>query len=324
MNDAAYAASGLARLEVLLGDFLSAERGSTFLVGLLDRSLRVIEHERNGTLTHDCEALSAHLTSLRDRLIGGPSGVADHAAELPTISTLTVPTAATVVAATDGSIANTDEYDVDLDLLQARTCPICAKSWQGVYDFLCSWQYALSIDPAAREAHRADGGFCPFHTWQLASLASPQGLARGCPPLAERAAREVRALDGLPGSVAATRLEGLLPDQAHCRACRIQVEGERRTARGLLALIETSEGRIGLRRGPGLCLRHLQQILPGAREQTVSFLTGEESDRLQQASDAMRSFALKVEARRRDLVIKEEEAAGERTLSLLAGERTIR
>ena len=323
MNDAEYAASGLARLEALLGDFLSAERGSAFLVGLLDRALRVVEREREGALAGDCETLAAHLTSLRDRLLDGSAAAVDHEDELPMISALAVSSVAVAAPAREGRVTP-EEHDVEADLLQARTCPICAVAWQGVYEFLCSWQYALSIDPAAREAHRADGGFCAFHTWQLASLASPQGLARGFPPLAERAAREVHALSGLPGPAAADRLKELLPDQDACRACRIQSDGERRAARRLLGLLDTPEGGVGLRRGPGLCLRHLHQLLPFASERVAGVLTDQQSDRLQQSSDAMRSFSLKIEARRRDLVIKEEESSGERTLALLAGERTIR
>jgi len=116
--------------------------------------------------------------------------------------------------------------------LKSSTCPVCAAIRRSTFDFLCHWQYALATDKASRLSHRADGGFCRRHTWELEAVASPLGICVGYPTLVERFAEEAAGLAGLPATAAAVRLGTILPD-ASCRLCALEREASR-TALDLL------------------------------------------------------------------------------------------
>jgi small GTP-binding protein len=203
-------------------------------------------------------------------------------------------------------------------------CPLCAAVQAATWEYLCHWQYTLATDAAAREILRADGGFCPRHTWALEAIASPRGLCMAYPPLLDTLAREIRGITRLDPPAMRQRLGALLAAPERCRLCRFERERTAAARQEFLALLRTLEGRTSYLRSPGLCLPHLYSVVTDSTEDDViSFLLKTASQRLHAAAEDMRSYVLKVEARRRDLLTPSEEHVSRRVPALLAGTREI-
>lgn len=205
--------------------------------------------------------------------------------------------------------------------LRGGSCPICTIVRGAVWEFLCHWQYALATDEAARQVFRADGGFCNEHTWALEAVASPRGMCVGYPPLLDRLEAEVGGLADLPASTMRDRLRAVLPDTERCRLCAFRRQREGAALSGFASLLESQDGRKAYLRSPGLCLPHLQALLGiGENQQTASFLVEAIARHLSTAAEDMRSYALKVDARRRDLITPPEEQSSVRVPTLLTGD----
>jgi hypothetical protein len=207
--------------------------------------------------------------------------------------------------------------------LAAGTCPLCAVAFDAVYDFLCHWQYALATDAAAQRAFRAAGGFCARHTWLLERVSSPHGLSIGYPPLLDHLAEQLQRLAGLPAEAMGERVAALLPRADTCAACRLQARAEQAAAERLAAELATPAGRAALEQAHGLCLAHLALVLTALDRAQAAALVRREARRLADVAEALRSYALKFEARRRELMTREEEEAPRQALTLVAGAERV-
>ncbi len=207
--------------------------------------------------------------------------------------------------------------------LEAGVCPLCAAAFDAVYDFLCHWQYALATDAAAQRAFRAAGGFCARHTWLLERVSSPHGLSLGYPPLLDHLAGQLQRLAGLPAAAANERVAALLPRAETCAACRVQARQEQASAEQLAAELATPAGQAALERAGGLCLAHLALLLTALDRAAATALVRHEARRLADVAEALRSYALKLEARRRELMTDEEEEAPRQALTLVAGAERV-
>ncbi len=212
---------------------------------------------------------------------------------------------------------------VERSALAAGTCPLCAAAFDAVYDFLCHWQYALATDAAAQRAFRAAGGFCARHTWLLERVSSPHGLSIGYPPLLDHLADQLQRLAGLPAEAMGERVAALLPRAETCAACRVQARQEQASAEQLAAELATPAGQAALERASGLCLAHLALLLTALDRAATTALVRHEARRLADVAEALRSYALKFEARRRELMTAEEEEAPRQALTLVAGAERV-
>ena len=102
--------------------------------------------------------------------------------------------------------------------LQAWGCPECNHLMDAAFEFYRKFQYKLSVDGPTQRLFADHLGFCRLHTWQLAAIASPQGLSLGYPRLLERMSATLSSLLDRPleafGPVAA-----LIPNHANCQVC---------------------------------------------------------------------------------------------------------
>jgi hypothetical protein len=209
--------------------------------------------------------------------------------------------------------------------LRGRSCPICASVLKEVYDFFCSWQYQLATQEAAQQAYAETHGFCHFHAWRLEEIGSPRGLSGGLPPLAERTARELREIAGLSREQRPERLAEILPRRADCLACHVRDRAEEEYCRFLMRYLEPAENRKEFSHSQGVCLPHLKAIL--ARDppaEAADFLLAEQARRLEETAEEMHAYAVKFDARHRDLVTPGEEDATRRVLVHLLGEKDYR
>jgi GTP-binding protein EngB required for normal cell division len=209
--------------------------------------------------------------------------------------------------------------------LRSRSCPICVSVLKEVYDFFCSWQYQLATQEAAQQAYAESHGFCHFHAWALEGIASPRALSLGLPALAERTAREVREIAGQPGPERQERLGDLSPRSADCRACQARDRAADEYGRYLIRWLTEPAARKEYSRSQGICLPHLQSILAMEPPPEVAdFLFEEQARHLEETAEEMHSYAVKFEARHRDLFTSGEEDATRRVLVHLLGEREYR
>ena len=134
--------------------------------------------------------------------------------------------------------------------------------------------------------------------------------------------QEIGALSLLPTATIRDRLTAILPDTTGCRLCAFRRQREGQALRQLATLLDTADGRADYLRSSGLCLPHVQALLAiGVSQEAAAFLIDETSRHLSTAAEDMRGYALKFDARRRDLITPPEERSHVRVPALLAGVR---
>ncbi len=180
--------------------------------------------------------------------------------------------------------------------LSTRGCPVCNRMVHASSHFLAHWQYAIAIREDAQRMHALSLGFCPLHTWQLAAVASPQGISQGYPGVMERLSTELFRMAEGTSEVQKT-VRGLVQDSRHCRVCSLMRETETAYLKDFAAFVQTPEGQSMYRHSQGVCLRHLgllTAILPS--KELVRFLLEHAAQRFSEISEDMQSFTLKRDA----------------------------
>ncbi len=213
--------------------------------------------------------------------------------------------------------------DFDRDLA-TRGCPACAHMIRATHRFLARFQYTLAVAEQTQRLYASTLGFCPLHTWQLAAVASPQGLSQGYPPLLERLSADLSRLAEAEETPSSDAVRKLVQSAKGCRLCQLLQESETDYLKRLAAFIETEHGRKVYAYAQGVCLRHLGQLIDFvAARGTVRLLVTHASRKFSAISDNMQAFALKYDARRGHSQNKDERDASMRALIHTAGEREV-
>jgi small GTP-binding protein len=206
-----------------------------------------------------------------------------------------------------------------------RSCEICASIAEKLWDFLCQYQYEIIVNHDEQERFAKRGGFCPFHTWEYESAASPYGTCNGYPTLLDRLVMELRnpALMTIPRDILITRIQNLLPTQDDCTLCRVRDEAEQQAIAAAARRLDENKTNV-----PGslsiTCLPHFTMLVAAVRDDdVVRDLIGRQAAVLQRVSEDMRRYALKHDALRRYLASKEETSVAERGLLSVAGLRQV-
>jgi hypothetical protein len=207
--------------------------------------------------------------------------------------------------------------------LQKSGCPVCNHMEEVIFDFLTTWQCALTNDKNVQKEYAAELGFCPAHTWQLATVSSVRGISRGCSKLLEHLAEELTKL--IDSSENATKkIAEFIKDPESCRACRLLRDTEETYTRHLAAFLEQEEGRIAYADSHGVCLRHLSSLVSFLTfREVIDGLLFETARHLKDTAENMRRYVLKHEARERHLLNRDERYAYLRALVNLAGARNV-
>lgn len=289
------AASGLPALERELVDFLLREKSKQFLLGMRDRAAEFTQALPG---TPERAALERHIGNLAKQF-----GADDR-----------------VVPANRPSGMGA----VFADLHQIGTCEICAEVADRLWDFLCGYQYAISADSGEQQRFAESGGLCPFHAWQLQSIASAYGTCAGYPPLLDRLAAELSALaSDTPTDEIPTRIHKLLPSEEECPLCIARKAAEVHAVKAIAKRLEEVTPNV-LKRLSAICLPHLATLASSLRDaDVVRALLQRQGAALQRLAEDMRRYAIKHDGRRRHLASKEEVTVAERGLLLLAGRRQV-
>jgi len=211
----------------------------------------------------------------------------------------------------------------EADGIQEFGCPVCNHLVKAAFESLCEWQYKLSADEETQQAFADQWGFCPLHTWQLASIASPQGLSLGYPRLLERLSAVLSRFSGelseMAGPVAA-----LLRSPESCQVCRLLQCKEQQYIARLSQFLAEPAGRDAYNRSHGVCLRHLASLLAASPSADLaSFLLSEAARQFAQLAEDMRNYALKRGAIQGGAPTGNEGTAHLRTLVHLAGHKAL-
>lgn len=214
-----------------------------------------------------------------------------------------------------------------LELHPKTGCQICAAILEAGIAFLSSDQYRLSIDPQAQQEHAQRHGFCPLHTWQYETVASPYGVCTAYPPLlhqmaaalAERAKAAAKAAKEQSHFLAS--MQTLLPTSQSCRACETSRAEEQHAIEQWAAWMRRADSKDRL---PGCCLEHLTVLLArlGQGEPAARLLRAH-AQQFERTAEDLERYALRHDALRRSMTSLEERQAHQLALLLLAGHRSL-
>ena len=203
------------------------------------------------------------------------------------------------------------------------SCKVCARVEHEVYDFLRKYQYHISIDQTVQHKLADDGGLCPFHTWQYAAMASPQGTCLGFPTVLEQLGSRIRDLAHSSDRSYSSEVDVLMPAESSCALCRIRLAAERKAFADVSRLIVTAANEDAAE-FPDVCLPHVPQIVEAIADREVAqkFLQ-KEAKSWEQVAEDMRRYALKRDGSRRAFTTQDELNADQRGLIALAGHRNV-
>jgi hypothetical protein len=198
-------------------------------------------------------------------------------------------------------------------------CDVCTEAWESLFAFFCQEPNALMGGANVLEALRDSHGFCAFHTWMLTRYASPRNLSQAFPTLLEDVSAGLLALAGKDGWQAAAQIQQMLGTPRLCPACRVIGEAEdgavRRVRERVLSGAEE--------RTPSLCLRHLAEVTSGLNASQAAILIRAHATWESDLAGALRGYAAKFDALRRNLMTEEERNAYREALVFLTGERDL-
>jgi len=193
-------------------------------------------------------------------------------------------------------------------------CTVCQQMERALTSHLFTGQFRLATRADEQERHTLGGGFCPLHTWQYASVASPLGISAGYAKLAASVAAALESLSRQDSTAAdlARGVATLTAEAGKCPVCAALADRERTAIADLISQARTAAA--------GLCLRHLALALSAGMEPWAArALLRALAAMLRRDSEDMRAYALKREAYRSALVTAEESRAHLDALRRLAG-----
>jgi len=287
--------SGLPEFEQELVRFLTAEKAENMLTLTCRRLLDLVA--RAG-ISSDA-AVPTRVREIQEKLRN--DGGQEPASELP---------------ASMAAFLRSDQVRLD------RSCPICGEVVTRIFDFLCQYQYRLSISSEAHSAHAANGGFCAMHTWQYEKIASPHGVCTAYAEFLEIVAHQLRSVAGKAKSVVDLSLgiARLAIFSPKCKACQVQASAEEDALSTWLSKVSET----GPQELPLLCFLHLPAFLARIADlELARKLTERQAEICERVSENMQRSALKHDARRRALLSDEEKRAHLQGLMILAGHRRV-
>jgi Dynamin family len=251
----------------------------------------------NGEHLATLETLSSRLDDLLEGLITGPD------AESRAM-------AATAAAASPGTARSPGP-------VEGPVCLVCDRLAPALFDFLAKSQLEVLVGEGRRVAPSA-AGLCPLHAWDQVEIGSPVSVSVGYAGVGEATARLLDEAASAPDSCEglAGRVAELIAVWERCPACLVLEEAERQAVAEILGTLDPEDPDTV----PGLCLGHLARVLDAGVPPVAARLLVEEVAReLRRGAEDMRTFSLKRESLRADLVTTEEARAHREVTARLAG-----
>lgn len=283
------ASSGILELEEQLVQFLLTEKQSEFLLSMFDRVRNLLAELQDASVAAELGSQLAQLSSQLRAVGSRAPATAEHLqAEFP-------------------------------NLHRVQACEVCSCISHATWNFICKYQYEIATARDEQNRFARCGGFCPLHTWEYHSAASPYGTCNAYPNLLDRLSDELRALmsSSTPPEMLASALQDLVPTPRDCVLCKVRDDAEREAVATAAKRLEGSD-KPSL--SSAICLPHIGKLVSVVQDdQTKRLLIKHAAAVLERVSEDMRRFALKQDAVRRYVASREETAAAEQGLTAVAG-----
>ena len=203
--------------------------------------------------------------------------------------------------------------------LETRGCPVCSALTDDLIEYLSGRQKLLADDDAAQREYAGGGGYCSFHTWQLAAFSSSRGIAAGHRRIMQCIADRLAQL-----ADAATGCTELPLFSEACPVCKFIIKKEIERVDSLASFLEDRQGRLAYAGSQGVCLCHMRMVCAAAGSETVTrFLLNETAKRFSEIALSMENSVRKHEARERHLLSPDERDAVYRGLVRIAGGKQL-
>jgi hypothetical protein len=126
--------------------------------------------------------------------------------------------------------------------------------------YMARAQFELATDERRRCRHAASAGFCPFHSWHYAEIASDVGIAVAYADVADQAGAQLASLVDASATLDELRrcAADLVVPPRRCPACRALAGAERAA---VTAVTDAVRAQPDDRPPPPLCLPHLSAVL---------------------------------------------------------------
>jgi predicted GTPase len=346
-NKNLYEKSELNSLENALAAFLSTEKSAAFLSAVTQKLIRIINREvAAGTVENNYVANRIQEIQ-KEKIISIHQDPHDAASAILTaqkkLSALQQSfeqgqTHKAVKAETSFEVIEKDKAENELtsaqieiqsisdkDMqagLQESGCPVCTHITNEVSDFFAHWQYQLAMEENAQDGFASELGFCPMHTWQLLAMSSPQGASIGYAKLFEKIAENLKAAEHK--NIHPNFIGNMVHNSKNCRVCELQRRVQNDYISKLAAFINIPDGRNLYQNSEGACLRHLDMLLNSvSSEESRLFLLMHASRGFEMDVEDMRSYVLKRDALRRNLIHSNQESAYRRSVIRFVGNKSV-
>jgi len=203
-------------------------------------------------------------------------------------------------------------------LAESKHCPVCSKLWKNMFNFYSHLPYDLVNDANKRQEYSQEGAVCPFHLWQLASMASTASLSLVLAEMTRETSRRLSAW--MSRELKSKSFPGMsINSHSRCLACSHARQAEGQLLDDFRKLLATREGLAAYEKSKGLCLRHAGLIINGLDEELSKFIIMHLIKHYSELSKNLLCFSQKTSARRKDLIQPDEQYAVSRALIQLGG-----
>jgi hypothetical protein len=211
-----------------------------------------------------------------------------------------------------------------LEGLQGGGCALCRLARKASDGYINALLYEGVVDVPIRDELRDARGLCHRHAWQLAGKrGSVLGAAVIYRDVVNTLARALQEEAGAPRRWRGNReaLVRNLAPTAGCPACRLEKDGERRSARTLVMHLASAEIAAAYAAAGGLCLPHFGVVLSHAGDEAARTLARWQEAALCRLRDELDALIRKHDYRFQGEPISEAEAASwKRAVAAVAGE----
>lgn len=187
------------------------------------------------------------------------------------------------------------------NVVTRQSCPICASVSGAVFDAIASLQYRLGHDEARRRTFAGHETLCPSHAWQFSRIAAQLSVVSS---LAETIGTMATRLDA----------EGRDPTPRLCPVCEAAKQAQAKAIAMQTDQPATSEALI--------CLPHFPLLISSLPESRRCAARGAQAAMMQHVVEDMHRFMVKREGQERHALTREENAAADVAIHLIAGDPT--
>ena len=180
----------------------------------------------------------------------------------------------------------------------------------------------LVNDAKKRQEYGKEGSLCPFHLWQLASLASKACLSLVLAEMAQASSSRLSEMidhDLKSGNM----LRLLFNPKSKCLVCSYAGQFEIQYLDDIRKVLIKREGFAAYEKSKGFCLRHAALIIDGMDNEHSKLIIMHAIKRFSELSQNLLNFSQKTKMSRKDLIQPDEQYAVSRALIQLGGTKYL-